>query len=172
MLRDILLSEGLTEELKWRKPCYTAHGGNLAILAAMKDAVAVSFLKGALLDDPDGRLETPGPNSRSARYMKFGSTDDIERDTNTLRSFVKQAVTAEKEGRRVDMQDDDFDLPEELESELSSDLAFAKAWDALTPGRRRGWVIHFSGAKQSETRRNRVQKAKPEIAKGRGLHDR
>ena len=171
-LRDILLSEDLTEALKWRKPCYVAHGGNIAILASMSDSVAVSFLKGVLLDDPAGRLEAPGPNSRSARYMKFHRLEAIRADEAVLRSFIRQAVENERAGRKVDLPKNDISLPVELVEAMGADPDLAKAFVALTPGRRRGWALHFSSAKMAETRGRRIETARPAILDGKGPHDR
>ena len=171
-LRTILLSEDLTETLKWRSPCYRAHGSNVLMMDALKDAAFVSFFKGALLDDPDGRLERPGPNSRSARYLKFTDTEEIRASEDIIRGFVRQAIDNERLGRKIDLPDDDFDLPEELRAALDNDAKLAAAWEDLTPGRRRGWVVHISGGKQAKTRVSRIEKARPRILDGKGMHDR
>ncbi len=171
-LRDVLLSESLTETLKWRSPCYTAHGGNVLMMDALKDTAFVSFFKGVLLDDPDGRLEAPGPNSRSARYMKFRSVVEVAADETLLRGFVRQAIANEAAGRSVDLRAEELDLPDELVEALDSDAVLAEAWRSLTPGRRRGWALHVAGAKQAGTRRDRIEKARPRILEGKGMHDR
>lgn len=171
-LREILLAEGLTEALKWRQPCYVAHGGNIAILASLSDSVTVSFLKGVLLDDPDRRLESPGPNSRSARYMRFDDLEGLKADADVLRGFVRQAIENQKAGRKVDLPKDDISLPDEMVEAMDADPDLAEAFAALTPGRQRGWVLHFSGAKKAETRRDRIGKARPAILDGKGIHDR
>ena len=171
-LREIILSEGLNESLKWRQPCYGAFGTNIAILAAMSDSVAVSFLKGVLLDDPEGRLEAPGPNSRSARYMRFRSMKQIAEETETFSGFLRQAIENAKQGRVVAFPSDDFDLPPELSDALDDDTRFSAAWGELTPGRRRGWVLAIAGAKRPETRAARVERARPSILAGKGPHDR
>ena len=171
-LRDILLSEDLEETLKWRSPCYRAHGANVLMMDALNEAAFVSFFKGVLLDDPEARLEPPGPNSRSARYFKFTSLDAIEAGEKALRAFVRQAIENEKKGLKVDLPDDDFDLPEELAEAMADDPELAEAFDSLTPGRRRGWAIHIGGAKQAATRVSRIEKARPLILAGKGMHDR
>lgn len=171
-LRRILLSEELTETLKWRSPCYRAHEANILMMDALSDAAFLSFFKGVLLDDPEGRLAPPGPNSRSARYFKFTSLEEIAAAEQAIRGFVRQAIENEKRGLKVDLPDDDFDLPEELAEALAGDADLAEAFDALTPGRRRGWVIHISGAKQAATRLSRIDKARPVILAGKGMHDR
>lgn len=171
-LRDILLSEDVTEALKWRQPCYAAHDSNICLLAAMSESVALNFFKGVLLDDPDDQLEAPGANSRSARYLRFHGVDEIRDADAMIRNFIRQAVENERQGRTVDLPADDFDLPEELVAELAADSDLDEAWNRLTPGRRRGWVLHFSGAKKSETRTSRIEKARDRILAGEGLHDR
>lgn len=171
-LRYILLSEDLTETLKWRSPCYRAHDANILMMDALNDAAFISFFKGVLLDDPDGRLEPPGPNSRSARYFKFTNLDAIASAESDIRRFVRQAIENEKQGLKVDLPDDDFDLPDELAEALAHDPDLAQAFDTLTPGRRRGWVIHIAGAKQAATRITRIEKARPAILAGKGMHDR
>ena len=171
-LRVIMLSEGLTETLKWRSPCYTAHGGNVAMVDGLKEAALLSFFKGVLIDDDAGRLEMPGPNSRSARFMKFHSVAEIEAAEALIRAYVRQAVENERLGRKVDLPKDDLDYPAELVAAMDADPVFAEAFQTLTPGRQRGWILHFSGAKQEATRRSRIEKAAPKILDGKGMHDR
>ncbi|WP_370300666.1 YdeI family protein [Pseudooceanicola sp.] len=171
-LRAILLSEGLGETLKWRSPCYTAHGGNVAMIAGLKDAAALSFFKGVLIRDDAGRLELPGPNSRSARFMKFAGMAEIASAEALIRTYIRQAVENERLGRKVDLPKDDFDYPEELVAAMAADPVLAEAFAALTPGRQRGWVLHFAGAKQAATRHSRIAKATPKILAGKGMHDR
>ncbi|MGR3564296.1 MAG: YdeI/OmpD-associated family protein [Heliomarina sp.] len=171
-LRGLLLSEDLEETLKWRSPCYRAHGANVLMMDCLKEAAFISFFKGVLLDDPEGRLEMPGPNSRSARYLKFTSVEEIGKAEEAIRGLVRLAIQNEKEGRKVALGSDDLDLPEELISALEEDPELAGAWDGLTPGRRRGWVVHVSGAKQAKTRLSRIEKARPQILAGKGMHDR
>jgi uncharacterized protein YdeI (YjbR/CyaY-like superfamily) len=171
-LRDILLAEELTEALKWRQPCYIAHGGNVAILASLADSVAVSFFKGVLLDDPERRLESPGPNSRSAMYMKFDGLEAIRSDSDLLRGFLRQAIENENAGRKVDLPKDDIIFPDELVEAMGEDPELAEAFAALTPGRQRGWALHVSGAKLTKTRHDRIAKARPAILAGKGMHDR
>lgn len=171
-LRDIILEEDVTEALKWRQPCYAAHGGNIGILGSLKETAFVSFFKGVLLEDPDGRLQEPGPNSRSARYMKFRDNDEIAQDADKLRGFLRQAIANEAAGRTVDLPKDDIEIPDELAEALDSDAELAEAFAALTPGRRRGWALHVGGAKKSETRTARIEKARDAILDGKGMHDR
>lgn len=172
-LRTILLDEGLEERLRWRKPCYAVPGGgNVAIIAAMKEAVGLSFFKGVLLDDPRGLLVPVGPNSRSAMWARFRGLDEIEAAEAPLRALIRQAARNEAEGRRPEMPPDDFDLPDELTETLAADDDYAAAWHDLTPGRRRGWALHFAGAKQKTTRQRRVERAREAILSGKGWAER
>ncbi|MDF0600652.1 YdeI/OmpD-associated family protein [Psychromarinibacter sp. C21-152] len=171
-LREIVLDHPLTEELKWRQPVYCHAGGNVATIDGLKDRCVLSFFKGALLTDPEGMLEPPGPNSRSARYAPFTSLEEIDARADALHAYLDEAIENEKRGLSPEMPPDDLDLPEELAAALDADPALAEAWAALTPGRRRGWVIHVSGAKQAKTRTARVEKAAPRIRDGKGFHDR
>ena len=171
-LRAILLACPLTEDFKWRSPVYTAHGGNVATVWGLKDNAALSFFKGVLLRDPEGILLAPGENSRSVRMVKFTGLAEIAAMEAVLKDYIREAVENEKAGRKVDFPKDDLDYPEELVDRLDGDPDFRTAFEALTPGRQRGWVLHFSGAKQSATRASRIEKAAPRILAGRGMHDR
>ncbi|WP_343225671.1 YdeI/OmpD-associated family protein [Oricola nitratireducens] len=171
-LRTILLACPLTEDFKWRSPVYTAHGGNVATVWGLKDNAALSFFKGVLLRDPEGILLAPGENSRSVRMVKFTGLAEIAAMEAVLKDYIREAVENEKAGRKVDFPKDDLDYPEELVDRLDGDPDFRTAFEALTPGRQRGWVLHFSGAKQSATRASRIEKAAPRILAGRGMHDR
>ncbi|MCI5075406.1 YdeI/OmpD-associated family protein [Oricola sp.] len=171
-LRAILLDCPVGEEWKWRGPVYTAHDGNIAILHHMKDAAVVGFFKGVLLDDPDGLLRMPGENSRSSRFVKFTSVDEVAQQEAALRALIAGAIANEKAGLKVDFPKDDLPYPAELVDRLDGDPEFRDAFEGLTPGRQRGWVLHFSGAKQSATRVSRIDKAAPKILAGKGMHDR
>ncbi|MEO1681434.1 MAG: YdeI/OmpD-associated family protein [Pseudomonadota bacterium] len=171
-LRAILLDEGLDEALKWRAPCYTAHGANVAILSGLSDAAALSFFKGILIGEGHGLLTAPGPNSRSARYAKFTSLEQVATSDAAIRSCIRQAVDNERRGLTVEMRADDIDLPDELAEALAAQPELAAAFEALTPGRQRGYALQIGGAKKAETRRARVEKWAPRILAGKGLHDR
>ncbi len=171
-LREIVLSLPFTEELKWRQPVYCYEGTNVATLDGFKDRCVLSFFKGVLLKDSECILVPPGPNSRSARFAAFTSMAEIRARAGTLKAYLAEAIVIEKAGLKPDMPDDDFDLPDELTDALDADTAFREAWDALTPGRRRGWVLQIGGAKQAATRVSRVEKAIPKILDGKGIHDR
>ncbi len=172
-LRRLLLAEDeVTEALKWRKPCYAAHNSNFAIIAAEKNDAVLSFFKGVLIDDPAGLLKTPGPNTRSGKVIRFTSTAEIEAAAQDIAGFIRQAIGIEKEGRTVDLPKDDFDYPEALLAAFEQDPELQAAFEALTPGRQRGYVLHISDARQEATRRARIAKWRDPILEGRGMHDR
>lgn len=171
-LRAILLDCAVVEERKWNQPVYTAHGGNIAVLHSFKDYCAVGFFKGVLLTDPQSVLVAPGENSRSARVMRFESLAGIEARDALLRDYVAEAIANEKAGLKVEFAKDDLGYPDELVARLDDDPAFREAFEGLTPGRRRGWVLHFSQPKQASTRVSRIDKAVPKILDGKGLQDR
>lgn len=170
-LRQTLLDCGLTEEMKWRKPCYGYEGDNIAIIQRMKDHLALMFFKGALLDDPEGVLHAPGPNSRHGRRLHFTNDEDVARQKNAVQSFVKAAIKVEKAGLEVDAAPE-AEPPEELVDKFDQEPGFRDAFEALTPGRQRGYILHFSGARKSETRTSRIEKHRQRILNGKGMHDR
>jgi uncharacterized protein YdeI (YjbR/CyaY-like superfamily) len=172
-LRPVLLRAGLDEEFKWRKPCYTHGNSNIVIFQPFKELCALLFFKGALLDDPDGALKEQGENTRSALRLEFRSVADVSAAQGTIAALVKDAIRVEQAGLSVPKRAaaDDGPYPEELALMLDSDSALRDAWERLTPGRRRGWVLHFNGAKQSKTRLARIERAAPRIFEGFGMHD-
>jgi uncharacterized protein YdeI (YjbR/CyaY-like superfamily) len=170
-LRPILLGCGLTEEINWGKPCYRHGGKNIVILQEMKEFLALMFFKGALLTDPEGILEEQGPNSRSARRIRFTSTEDVARLSTTVRAYLDEAIDVEEAG--VEMgPPPELVLVEELQNRLDQDPALEAAFEALTRGRQREYNLYFSGAKQAKTREARVDKYAPNILDGKGLRDR
>jgi len=172
-LRAILLDCGLVEALKWGKPCYTFEGSNVAIIQGFKDHCSLMFFKGVLLDDPDGVLVRPGEHSRAQKRVELTSVEQIDQMESVLREFVGQAIAVEKAGLRVDLEvKRELDLPEELTTKLGEDPDFAAAFHALTPGRQRAYVLHFSSAKQSRTRTARIERCVDRILAGKGLNDR
>lgn len=171
-LRAILLDCDLTEEIKWHQPVYTAHGGNVAIVWSFKDYCGLGFFKGVLLKDPEGILLAQSENSRTTRIVKYHAVSEIAEHEPVIRAYVAEAIENEKAGLKVDLPKDDLDYPDELVERLDADPEFREAFEALTPGRRRGWVLHFSGAKQSATRTSRIDKAAPKIFEGKGWNDR
>jgi uncharacterized protein YdeI (YjbR/CyaY-like superfamily) len=170
--REILLDEGVTEALKWRAPCYAAHGTNIAIIGTTKEAAVLSFFAGALLTDPGSLLVPPGDHSRSARVLRVADTARIAEVEPALRGLIREAIENARLGRRVDLPKDDIDLPRELVETMAEDPELGAAFRALTPGRQRGYAVHVSGAKQPETRRARIAKHRARILDGKGLHDR
>ncbi len=170
-LRPVLLGAGLTEEVKWGKPCYTHGGSNVVILQEMNDFLALMFFKGALLRDPEGILEEQGPNSRSARRVRSTSAGDVARLAGTVRAYLDEAIEVEEAGLEMGPPPE-LVLVEELQRRIDRDPAFAAAFAALTPGRRREYNLHVSSAKQAKTREARVEKAVPRIMAGKGLRDR
>lgn len=169
-LRKILLDCDLTEELKWGKPCYSFEGSNIAIIQRMKGSLFLLFFKGALLPDHGGRLEKPGPNSRVGRRIRFTSVEDVRESEAIVRASVDAAIQAEKAGLKVETSNE-LELPDELRNRLDTDPALKMAFDALTPGRQREYVLHISSAKQSTTRAARVERNVQRILDGKGLRD-
>lgn len=170
-LRSILLDCGLDEDLKWGKPCFSFEGQNVAILQPFKQHCSLMFFKGALLEDKYGLLRSQGENTQSALRLEFTSEAQIKKAA--VVSYVKQAIAVGKAGLSVDFKaKHELELPQELQQALRNDRALAKAFNALTPGRRRGYVLHFTSAKQSQTRTARIQKCLPKILAGMGINDR
>lgn len=170
-LRSILIDCGLDEILKWGKPCYLFEGSNLAIIQPFKKHCALMFFKGALLQDTYGLLRSQGANTQSAMRLEFTSSGQIKR--SVVKSYVDQAIAVEKAGLEVDFKARrELEFLEELTQALNNDNKLAEAFHALTPGRQRGYVLHFSGAKQSRTREARIQRCIPRILAGKGMHDR
>ena len=171
LLRKIVLDCGLTEELKWGVPCYTHKGKNVVILSAFKEFCSVNFFKGALLKDPQKLLVKPGENSQASRLLKFTDVEQVEALRADIRSYILEAVEVEKAGLKVNFRKKTEPVPEELENMFAEKPDFKKAFAALTPGRQRGYLLHFSQPKQAKTRISRIEKCVPKIMKGEGLHD-
>jgi uncharacterized protein YdeI (YjbR/CyaY-like superfamily) len=170
-VREVLLGCGLTEQIKWRQPCYSHDGANIVIVQSMKDFLALMFFKGALLADPQGVLVSQGPNSRSARRMEFTSVDDVTRLADTVKAYVEEAIGVEEAGLEVGPPEE-LDLVAELQERLEQDPALRTAFEGLTPGRQREYNLYFSDAKKAETRAARVDKYAPKILQGKGFRDR
>lgn len=172
-LRTIVLSCGLTEELKWRQACYTFENGNVVIISGFKDYCALGFFKGALLKDPDGLLVAPGKHSQSQRQIRFTAVGEIIDLAAVLKAYVQEAVEVERAGLRVKpRKTSEYTVPEEFKHKLDEMPALKVAFDALTPGRQRAYILYFSGAKQSKTRESRVERWVPQILAGKGMNDR
>lgn len=170
-LRPILIGRGLTEEVKWGKPCYSHGGKNIVIIQEMNQFLSLMFFKGALLEDPEGVLKEQGPNSRSARRMEFTSVEDVTKQTDTIGAYVDEAVDVEEAGLQVDPAPEPA-LVQELQDRLDHDGSLKAAFDALTPGRQREYNLYFAGAKQASTRSARVERCAEKIREGKGLRDR
>ncbi len=171
-LRALLLDGPLDEAFKWRQPVYVLDGGNVATLWGFRDRCGLGFFKGVLLTDPEGLLVPPGPNSRAVRMAEFTDAAQIRARKPLLRALIAEAVANERAGRKVDLPKDDIAYPDELVAALEADPELACAFEALTPGRRRGWALHVAGAKQSATRERRVEKAREAVLAGKGFGER
>ena len=169
-LRKIALDCGLTEELKWGCPCYTFEKNNIVLIHGFKEYCAYLFFKGALLKDPDQLLIQQTKNVQSARQIRFTSAREITKLKSTLKAYIKDAIEVEKSGRKVKLKKTaEFVMAEEFQKRLNEDPALKKAFDSLTPGRQRAYLLYFSSPKQSKTRAARVAKSIQPILKGQGL---
>lgn len=170
-LRRIILECGLNEECKWGVPCYTFQGKNILLLSAWNDACSIGFFKGALLHDEHGILTFAGENSYVAKMLRFTRLADILKMEEWIKAYIFEAVEIEKSGLKVPKSSMP-EIPEELKRKFDEIPALKAAFEALTPGRQRGYVLHFSQPKQSQTRESRIEKHMPKIMRGEGLHDR
>jgi uncharacterized protein YdeI (YjbR/CyaY-like superfamily) len=171
-MRRVLAGLGMTEERKWGKPTYTVGGKNIVILQGFKEYFALGFFQGALLKDPKKLLVQLG-QVQAGRVMKFTSAKEITASAATIKAYVREAIAVEKAGLRVKpKRTSDFPVPEELTERFRKDPRFRRAFEALTPGRQRGYLYHFAAAKRSATRAARIEKAMPAIFEGRGFLER
>ena len=171
-LRMIVLDCGLTEELKWGVPCYTLEKSNIVLIHGFKEYCAILFVKGALLKDTVGVLIQQTENVQSARQIRFTSADEIVEMEPILKAYIKEAIEAEKADLKVDFKKTtEFNLPEEFQNKLDELPALKTAFEALTPGRQRAYLLYFSAPKQSKTRESRIEKCMQQILKGKGLND-
>jgi uncharacterized protein YdeI (YjbR/CyaY-like superfamily) len=171
-MRRVLARFAMKEECKWGKPTYTMDGKNVVILQGFKEYFGLGFFQGALLKDPKKLLVQLG-QTQAGRVMKFTSVKEIAAKAPTIKAYVREAIAVEKAGLRVEKKKtSDVPVPEELLEKFQRDPRFKKAFDALTPGRRRSYLFHFAGAKQSATRVARIEKAAPAIFEGRGFLER
>jgi len=172
LLRTLLQECGLTEELKWGQPCYTQNDANIVLIHGFKEYCALLFFKGALLKDPKGILVQQTENVQAARQLRFTDAKQVVKLKATIKSFLKEAIAIEKAGLKVAMKKtSEFSMPEEFQKALDKNKGLKKAFDALTPGRQRAYLLYFSQAKQSKTREARIEKCTPDILKGKGLND-
>jgi len=171
-LRKIALGCDLAEELKWGKPCFTWQGRNVAIVIPLKESCAFSFFKGALFKDPERILQRIGRNSQAGRWIKFTSVEEVTATRSILGKYLREAIAIEKSGRKVVLKKaSEYTVPAELQARLDADPQLRTAFAALTPGRRKSWILHVAGAKRAETRAARVEKAVPIIRRGRGFNE-
>lgn len=171
-LRTIVLSCGLTEELKWGCPCYTFEKKNIVLIHVFKEYCGLLFFKGALLNDANSILIQQTENVQAARQARFTSIKDVVKNEKTLKACIYEAIEVEKAGLKVALKKTkEYDVPEEFKKKLDKNAALKKAFYALTPGRQRGYLLHFSAAKQSTTRKSRIEKFIPQILTGKGLND-
>lgn len=171
-LRTIVLGCGLTEELKWGCPCYTFQKSNVVLIHEFKEYCALLFHKGALLKDTHGILVRQTENVQAARQMRFDSVEEIDELEDVIKAYIHEAVEVEKAGLKVDYKKTaEYKIPEELQIRLDEDTTFKTAFEALTPGRQRGYILHFSAPKQSKTRESRIEKLRQQILDGKGLND-
>ncbi|KAB2336165.1 hypothetical protein F7731_11745 [Cytobacillus depressus] len=170
-LRMIVLDCGLTEEVKWGVPCYTFQKSNVAIVSAFNEYCSLSFFKGALLKDAYNILEKPGENTQAARLVRFTNVQKIVELEPVLKDYINEAIEVEKAGLKVNVKKNPEPIPEELQNKFDEIPALKTAFEALTPGRQRAYILYFSQAKQSKTRVSRIEKHMQQILNGQGLND-
>ncbi|MFL1011754.1 YdeI/OmpD-associated family protein [Flavisericum labens] len=171
LLRKIVLQCGLNEASKWGMPCYTLNDKNILILSAFKNHCSISFFKGALLSDTKNILEKPGANSQAVRLIKFTDTEKIKTLEADIEAYIHEAIEMEKAGLKIEFKKNPEPIPEELEQKFEEDPVLKSAFEALTPGRQRGYILYFSAPKQSKTRISRIEKSIGKILNSEGLHD-
>lgn len=171
-LREIVLECGLEEKLKWGVPCYTINNKNVVLIHGFKEYCALLFHKGALLKDPEGILIQQTENVQAARQIRFTSLEEIEEQEADLKAYIKEAVEVEKSGLKVELKKTaEYEVPEEFQQVLQENPEFKAAFEALTPGRQRGYILYFASPKQSKTRVSRIEKVWDRILEGKGLMD-
>lgn len=171
-LRTLVLQCGVTEEVKWGCPCYTYNNSNIVLIHGFKDYCALLFFKGALLGDTENLLIQQTENVQSARQMRFTSLKEITSQQRTIKEYIFEAIEVEKAGLKVTLKKvDEYKVPEEFQVRLKKSKALKKAFDSLTPGRQRAYLLHFSQAKQSSTREARIEKCIPKIMEGKGMNE-
>ena len=172
LLRRIILDCGLTEELKWGVPCYTYEKRNIVLIHVFKEYCALLFFKGALLNDADKIMVQQTANVQGARQVRFTNVKEVEEKQSVLKAYIFEAIEVEKAGLKVDYKKKiDFQIPEEFQSKLNEIPELQKAFDALTPGRQRAYLLYFSAPKQAKTKIARVEKYVQQILNGKGMDD-
>ncbi len=171
-LRSIILDCLLHEDYKWGVPCYTVNNANIVLIHGFKDYCAIAFFKGALLSDPENILIQQTENVQSARQIRFANLKEIEMQEATIKAYIFEAIEVEKAGLKVAAKKhEDFEIPQELQAKFDSDAVFKAAFEALTPGRQRGYYLFIGGAKQAKSRQARIENNVARIMKGKGLTD-
>ena len=172
LLRKIVLDCHLTEDLKWGVPCYLNQKNNIVLIHAFKEYCAFLFMKGALLQDLNGILVQQTENVQGGRQIRFTSSKQIIELEAILKAYIFEAIEVDKMGLKVELKKtEDFAVPEEFQRKLTENTELKTAFEALTPGRQKGYLLHFSGAKQVKTRESRIEECIPKILKGKGLND-
>ena len=171
-LRMLILDCGLTEELKWGCPCYTVGNSNIVLIHGFKDYCALLIMQGALLKDKKKILVQQTENVQSARQIRFKNVEEILKNKSTIKSYIKEAIALEKAGMKVELKKTtEYKIPEEFQAVLDDMLELKKAFQALTPGRQRGYLLYFSAPKQTKTKEARIEKYLQHILDGKGLND-
>ncbi len=171
VLRPIVLDCELTEELKWGVPCYTFQKSNIVLIHVFKEYCAILFFKGALLKDKKNILIQQTKNVQAARQIRFTTVEEIIKMKPVVKAYIKEAIEIDKAGLKVELKMDLEPIPEEFQQQLTEMPALKTAFNALTPGRQRAYILYFSSAKQAKTRESRIEKYIPQILKGKGLDD-
>lgn len=172
VVRAILLKTKLEENLKWRLPCYSHNGKNVAIIQPFKACLALMFFKGTLIKDSKGILKEVGPNSQAARRFEFSSVQEINKIAPVIKAYLQEAMDIEESGQKVEVKKGSESIPEELKKMFTKNSKLKKAFNSLTPGRQRAYILYFSSAKQSLTRQSRIEKFITHILEGKGINDR
>lgn len=173
LLRSLIAETELEETIKWKHPCYTLNNKNVVLLHCFKDYAALAFFKGSIMKDPEKLLVQQTENVQATRQLRFTSIDEVIAQESIIRSYLQEAIEIEKKGLKVEMKETkSYDVPEELEEAFKEDIQFKNAFESLTPGRQRGYLLHYSGAKQSATRTSRIEKSKEQVFKGKGWNER
>lgn len=172
ILRKIALGSKLEEEIKWGQPCYTQNGQNVFLIHGFKEYCAILFFKGALMDDPNKILIQQTKNVQAARQIRFQSASEITKIKTVLKSYIKEAIQLELSGKKVEKkQTSAFEVPIEFKKRLDRNSKLKTAFESLTPGRQRAYLLYFSSAKRSETREQRIDKHQTHIINGKGIDD-
>ncbi len=170
-LRAVIATTKLEESLKWGKPCYSFLDKNIAIIQPFKNSLGLMFFKGKLLKDPNKLLIDNGPNSQAAMRLEFESTEQISKLKVVIKKYIEEAIFLEESGKKVQFKKSQGPMPAELKKMFAKNPKFKKAFENLTPGRQRGYILHFSNAKRSTTRQSRIEKLLPRILAGKGINE-